>query len=224
MRFSNHYWGMTEYSKALEIQKNQVEKASYGDDAFLIGFEHPTVVTLGVRGGEKDLNLSKEAFEKKCISVVRVERGGEATLHSPGQLVIYPILPIKIMRIEVREFVRKLEEATIAFFSHFGVDCQRGKQEPGLYTASGKIAFIGIRVDRGVTYHGLAINAFNDLSLFQMIRSCGVQNESFDSLKNHGINASQAQLFDTFSTFFQREFFEKHANHDSFLTAVSDRV
>ncbi|MGE3974202.1 MAG: lipoyl(octanoyl) transferase LipB [Bdellovibrionales bacterium] len=221
---SGRYFGLCEYSQALDLQQQYVEIAREGPQAFLIGFEHPSVVTLGIRATTNDLKISEEELQSKEVALARIDRGGEATLHSPGQLVIYPILPLQRLGLNVREFVEKLEMTAISFFGSFGVTTTKGVGAPGIYSMKGKMGFIGIRVKNGVSYHGISLNICNDLSLFQMIRSCGKEKENFDQLSQYGVNASQMQLFEIFKEHFQFHFKEFFVSEASLLTEASRQV
>lgn len=185
--------GLTPYDLALTQQQEAWTAARSGSEGFILGLEHPAVVTLGKRGNEqKDLRYDPD---KSAVSVVHVDRGGQGTLHSPGQLVIYPIIPLSAWHIHVREFVELLQSAIQVWLKEKGVDAHRAPDEPGIYTSVGKIGFVGLRVERGITRHGIAINVYNDLSLFNLIRSCGKEVENFDSLKRYGINQELKSLF-----------------------------
>lgn len=166
--------------KAQEEALLQVEESGQMQ---IHGFEFDPVVTLGVRGKkDKDLMGLLEGFE-----VVSTKRGGEATIHNPGQLVIYPVVPIRKMKMGVSDYVCLLTKATKSFLKSFEIDSIT-KEEPGLYTDKGKIALFGIQVKRGITQHGIAINISNDLSCFEAIRVCGVSDQSMDRIENHSSN------------------------------------
>lgn len=168
-----NWLGTCEYERSLEIQGRAVQEVKLSSKAQFLSCEHPTVITLGKRGQPlTDILASLEVLREKNIKIVATERGGQATLHNPGQLVIYPIIPLKVWGIGVREYVECLERATAHYLAEYGMELERGA-EPGLYVSGQKIAAFGIRVDRGVTLHGLAININNDLQSFDFIRQCG---------------------------------------------------
>lgn len=173
------------YSETLELQlkySDQVREGKY--DGVVLFVEHPKVITLGRRAvmqsEVKHTNIEQLGFE-----IFKTDRGGEATIHSPGQLVIYPILPIRKMSIGVKHFIEIIFNTTILTLKDYGIEAKSDFCNPGIYTSIGKLGFIGIRVDRGVTRHGLAINFSNDLSLFQWIRPCGVSTIKLDRVCNH---------------------------------------
>ncbi len=131
----------------------------------LLLLEHEPVITLGSRAGAQDLHAPSG------IPVVRSERGGQATLHAPGQLISYPIVPIPGR--DLTEYVRGLEEANILTLREFGIRGERRKGRPGVYVSGDKISSIGLRCQRWVSSHGTSLNVTVDLSLFDAIVSCG---------------------------------------------------
>lgn len=140
------------------------------------------------------------------ISVVKIHRGGQATLHSPGQLVIYPIIDLKALSLGIKEYVNLLMAITRKVLANYGINTAFVVKNPGLYTDNGKICFFGIRVSRGITSHGIAINVNNDLGLFSNIRSCGKDHENFDSFAKRGIDADCQSLFSDWNKEFQLVF------------------
>ncbi len=131
----------------------------------LILVEHDPVVTLGRRGTDADVL-------DKTLPVFRVERGGEATFHGPGQLVGYPILKLPD-RLEVKRLVTDLEEVLIRACADFGIEASHEGPERGVWVGGKKIASLGLAVQRSVTFHGFAHNVSTDLASFLRIRPCG---------------------------------------------------
>ena len=172
----------------------------------IIGLEHPPTITVGKRllnknkSVEVSIGASADQFENfqkmaSGFTVFPTERGGQITLHSPGQLVIYPILNLDHLNMSVRKYVELLIQTSQDTLSALNIKTFEKNQSPGLYTNSGKIAFFGIRVQKKITSHGLAINITNDLNLFKRIVSCGVQNESFDRLAEYLPTTSCEEVF-----------------------------
>ncbi len=154
-------------------------------DFFVAGLMHPSVITLGKRGESSvDVQPTPAQLLERGIEVVSVDRGGQATLHTPGQLVIYPIVPLRAFEMGARSYIELLEATTISFLERYGIQAARpeGCAGPGLYTSRGKIAFFGVRIRNGVTLHGVSINIHNDLTTFSAIRSCGRNAESLDRI------------------------------------------
>ncbi len=184
------YLGRVDYVQALNLQNELVQKSQNLNQDFILGLEHPAVITLGRRATESEI-FSPD------IPVVSINRGGLATLHSEGQLMIYPIINVRECQIGVRHFVLHLLQSTQKTFSDLGVETFIDDQQIGLYTSRGKIAFCGIEIKSGVSLHGLSINIQNDLSLFRKIRSCGIQEMPLDKLKNYREDISLSEFFKT---------------------------
>lgn len=184
--------GEVEYAKALELQSLAWGKTKSDGVIRLLGLEHPTVITLGVRSQEsEDLSFAEE----KSPTVFRIDRGGQATLHSPGQLVIYPMISLEKRGLTPRAVVRLVEDVSLQVLADLGIRAERGEQA-GLYVGTKKIGFVGMRIDRRVTRHGLSLNVNNDLSLFRHIRPCGVQGQALTSVQNEGVGFSDCrQIF-----------------------------
>lgn len=168
--------------------------------------EHPSVITLGKRADPKEeIKINVDSLEDLNIQYYKIDRGGHATLHSPGQLVIYPILKLSEHNLSVRDYLCTLQRATIQFFKSLGIETHAKEDSPGIYTEKGKIAFFGIRVQKGVTYHGLSINVFNETEDFSLIRSCGTNQEKFDKIKDYGVDDSLESLFQKWVGFWNLE-------------------
>ncbi len=195
------------YQQSLDVQESLKHQVKGCKKAFLFGFECLPCVTLGLRGSKDvDLNCSDEECNRQGVDVVSVKRGGQATLHSPGQLVMYPIIDLRQWKLRPRDFLSFLEHITIDVLNGYGVQVRKKEKSAGLFTDIGKIVFFGVHISEGVSQHGLAINVANDLSLFRIIRSCGVKGRVHDSLKNRGVNVALRELCfswrDTASTYF----------------------
>lgn len=131
--------------------------------------EHPPVFTQGQAGKSEHLLFPGD------IPVVQTDRGGQVTYHGPGQLVAYPLLDLRRLNIGVRELVTRLEQTVIATLAHYGIESAAKPDAPGVYVKGDKIASLGLRVRRGCSFHGLALNVAMDLSPFQRINPCGYQ-------------------------------------------------
>ena len=129
--------------------------------------EHERVFTQGQTG------KAEHVLAPGDIPVVPVDRGGQVTYHGPGQLVAYPLIDLRRLGIGVRELVHRLEQVGIDLLAEYGIDVERREGAPGLYTGGRKILAIGIRVRRGCTFHGIALNNDLDLEPFTRINPCG---------------------------------------------------
>ena len=175
-----HWLGRIGYRDAWDLQHRLVDARIAGDigDQLLL-LEHDPVLTLGRYADESHVVASPAELERRGIEVIRVERGGEVTYHGPGQLVAYPILELSHRGLLLRPLVRALEAAMIATCTGFGVASARRDGHPGCWCAADsaeprKIGALGIRVQRGVSYHGIALNVDVDLGDFDLIDPCGM--------------------------------------------------
>ncbi len=139
--------------------------AATPDEIWLL--EHPPVFTLGLNGRHEHVLAPGD------IPVVHVDRGGQVTYHGPGQLVVYPLLDLKRHGLTVRSLVELLENAVIALCAAHGIEAIGRRDAPGVYVEGRKLASVGLRIKRGCSYHGLALNVSNDLSPFARINPCG---------------------------------------------------
>lgn len=204
----NKYYGLIDYQTALELQKKEHLRLQVeGNPYFIMAMEHEPVVSLGIRGkSEEDLLISEKELIKKGYSIERSDRGGQATLHMPGQLVIYPLVNLKHYQMGIKDFVCELLKISKEVLKEKGLVCETKEGEPGLFTSFGKIAFIGLRLRNHITYHGLSINISNDLEAFRWIRSCGIKEARLDSLSRNGLTISSKDFFDDWMRAFQKRF------------------
>lgn len=173
-------YGVVPYGQALALQHTlrerlQVDSAHPG---FLVCLQHPPVVTLGKRGQPSDI-ISPTLLADRGVELFRVDRGGEATYHGPGQLVIYPIVRLDDLGLGVVDVVRALAHALAEAVRPFGVELHYDPDHPGLWTdetPGRKMGSVGMRVSRGVSTHGAALNVLNDMIPFSWIVACGMPN------------------------------------------------
>jgi lipoate-protein ligase B len=144
----------------------------------LLLLEHDPVITIGRRGDMGDVLVTPAALTAKGITLHQTERGGRATYHGPGQLVGYPIAPLRSLAPDVTTYVRRIEEALIRTLVRVGVDGKQRECLPGVWVGDVKIASIGIAITRGVCWHGFALNVDPDLEAFHLIRPCGLDAEA----------------------------------------------
>jgi len=176
--------GLIPYAEALALQSDLVELRRTGEipDQLLL-LQHPHIITLGT-GSSRAHVLADEARRRELeIDLVEVGRGGDVTYHGPGQLVGYPILDLKPDRKDVHRYLRDLETVLVRTLDEIGI---RGEPVPdltGVWVEGRKIAAIGVRVSSGwITSHGFALNVSNDLSYFDTIVPCGIQDVSVTSV------------------------------------------
>ena len=145
-----------------------------GDSLLLL--EHPHTYTLGRRLIEEDLVLGEGERAARGIATYRVDRGGRATYHGPGQLVAYPVVRLS-GRYDVITYLRALEDALIATTARYGIGARRDPRHTGVWVDDDKIAAIGVKITRGVTMHGFALNVTTDLAMYGGIVPCGIAEE-----------------------------------------------
>src|SRR5258708_16544802 len=131
--------------------------------------EHPCVFALGLNAGREHL------LARGDIPVVQIDRGGQVTYHGPGQLMIYPLLNLRRLKLGVRDLVMALENAVIAYAAELGIAAAGSRKAPGVYVDGAKLASVGRRLPRGSSYHGTALNVSLDTQPFQRINGCGVK-------------------------------------------------
>jgi len=195
-KIESAFLGQLEYSKAFDIQMHLFELAKEKHQYSIIGLEHPAVISFGRRAASE--------MQPDClIPQIQSSRGGLATVHSEGQLVIYPIIDLKNFSLGVKSYVCVLLKSTQDFLLDLGVESSVGIENAGLYTSRGKIAFCGIQIKNGISLHGMSINVRNDLSLFGQIKICGVENQKLDRLQDYHINMTLKELFELWMTHFK---------------------
>jgi lipoyl(octanoyl) transferase len=179
-RLVAHWLGRVPYRVAWDLQRRLARARAagrIGDQLLLL--EHPAVLTLGRQADDIHVLAPAGLLEERGIEVLRVERGGEVTYHGPGQLVAYPIVHLNDRGLLLRPYVRALEAAMSATCAAHGVEAGRREGHPGCWVdADGvfprKIGALGVRVERGVAYHGIALNITVNLDDFGLIDPCGM--------------------------------------------------
>jgi len=178
--------GIMEYKRALEFQIKTLEegigKPFSLDRIFFV--EHPPVFTLGKRGGEENLTVSREFLASRGIHLVQTDRGGNITYHGPGQAVLYPIVDLEAKRMGVKDFVWGLEEIMKQTALDFHIQAGRNSLNHGLWVGNAKIGSVGLSIKKGISFHGLAMNINLDLEPFSWINPCGLSHISVTSVKN----------------------------------------
>ena len=209
--------GLVAYQDALALQHRIADDVRAGGDDALILLEHPPTYTLGVRGKQDHLLLSLDAFRARGADVVRTDRGGDVTFHGPGQIVGYPIINLRARDMGPATYVRSIERVIIDALARFGIDAGRVDGRPGVWTRGAKIAAIGVRVSRGVTTHGFALNVSTDLSYFDHIIPCGITDATVTSMQRVlGRAPATADIQDALVSAFARVFdvvIDQHREH-----------
>ncbi len=176
--------GLIPYEEALALQSDLVVRRRTGDipDQLLL-LQHPHIITLGTASSRSHVLADESRRQDLGIDLIDVGRGGDVTYHGPGQLVAYPILDLKPDRKDVHRYLRDLEAVLVRTLDEIGI---RGEPVPdltGVWVGGRKIAAIGVRISSGwITSHGFALNVSNDLSYFETIVPCGIQDVSVTSV------------------------------------------
>jgi len=180
--------GRVEYQQAWAqmLASNQSREADAPDELWFV--EHDPVFTLGMNGRREHV------LAPGSIPVVQTDRGGQVTYHGPGQLVIYPLLDIRRLRLGVRQLVQALENSVVRFVAANAVAAHARRDAPGVYVGNCKLASIGLRIRRGCSYHGVAVNVAMDREPFRRINPCGFAGLQVTDLATVGIDIGMAEL------------------------------
>ena len=144
--------------------------------------EHPPVFTLGLNAAKEHLLAPGD------IPVVQIDRGGQVTYHGPGMLMVYPLIDIRRAKIGVRTLVTALEQSVVDLLADFGVDAAAKPEAPGVYVEERKVASVGLRIRRGASFHGMALNVDGDLEPFSRINPCGYEKLEMINMRDLGVD------------------------------------
>lgn len=210
--------GVLEYGRALDLQE-QTRSDKIGDPELpdrVLFVQHPPVFTFGKRGGRENIMVSPEFLAEKGVATFQTDRGGNVTFHGPGQAVLYPIVDLERARIGVADFVYGLEEIMRRVAEDYDVRADRDERNHGLWVGTRKIGSVGLSIKKGISIHGLALNATLDLTPFTWINPCGMANVGMTSLAReldsrgiHRPDLSVDQVREKMKTYFC-QYFEFH--------------
>lgn len=183
-KFRVENWGLIDYNTAWDKQKELVKKIQSGkEQSTLVFCEHPSVITMGKNGTYENLKLSRETLAEKNIEVIDINRGGDVTLHNPRQLVGYPIFDLKEFKQDLHWFLRQIEQSIIDSLKSYQIDSSRVEGLTGVWIDDmRKVCAIGMHCSRWVTSHGFALNVNNDISEFDYIVPCGIEDKEVTSI------------------------------------------
>ena len=219
MSFHFTDWGLIPYAAAYEKQKELFEQAlqakSNGQKVnnTLIFCEHPHVITVGKNGKMSNLLYPENILKEKGVSLFHIDRGGDITYHGPGQLVVYPIFDLDSFHLGLKAYIHLLEEAVIKLLAGYNIKAERLQGATGVWLDTDnpqktrKICAIGVRSNRYITMHGLALNINTDLNYFRLINPCGFIDKGVTSMqtelgKEIDLNAIKARLLKIFEDIF----------------------
>jgi lipoyl(octanoyl) transferase len=176
--------GLTDYATAVAAMQrfSNERRPDTPDEIWLL--EHPPVYTLGLNTDPAHL------LGTGTIPVIQTDRGGQVTYHGPGQLIVYVMVDLVRARLGIRQVVTAMETAVIDLAANHGINALARRDAPGVYVNGAKLASVGLRVRRGSTYHGLALNVAMDLAPFRGINPCGHAGLPVTSLEELGVSAS----------------------------------
>ena len=189
--------GLTPYKEAQELQRRLITLRQKGriDDILLL-LEHPPTVTLGHFASSENILVTADELKQRGITLCSSDRAGEATFHCLGQMVAYPIMDIRHRVGRLREYLNCLEEVALQTLAHFGISAGRWQEHPGIWKDGKQIAAIGLLVSRGITMHGLSLNANPDLDDFDVINLCGLPGKKATSISR--LLGYEVNVYDVF--------------------------
>ena len=169
--------------RARALQDTLVRRIHDGDapDTLLL-MEHPHVFTRGRLGRDEHLLTPDAELAAQGVTVHETDRGGQITYHGPGQLVAYPVINLREWSGGPLEYIRTLERVIVETVADFGIEAHTEQGLTGVWTRGGKIAAIGVKISRGVAFHGLSINVNTDLSWYRHIIPCGIADRPVTSM------------------------------------------
>lgn len=204
-----------EVNRKLEERHFPAEEQSAPNHTFIF-CEHPHVYTLGKSGSEENLLINANKRQELGIQYYKINRGGDITYHGPGQIVGYPIFDLDHFFTDIHKYLRYLEEAVILTIAEYGLKGERSEKETGVWLdvdkpTARKICALGMKASRWVTMHGFAFNVNTDLSYFNHIVPCGIDDKDVTSMERElgekvDINEVKDKLKQHLATLFNIEF------------------
>ena len=180
--------GRVPYEPTWRRMQAFTDRRGPGDADELWFLEHPPVFTLGMNGSREPVLAPGD------IPVLHIDRGGQVTYHGPGQLVVYPLIDLDRARLNVRQLVVALEQAIIRCVARYGIEAASRCDAPGVYVGEKKLASLGLRIRRGCSYHGLALNVDMDLEPFSRINPCGFSGMEMTRLADLGVERTVEEV------------------------------
>lgn len=206
--FETQIWGLVDYKTAWARQKELAEISLAEKKNFLALCEHPSVITIGRGGGRENILCAPDFLESLGVGVETVDRGGDVTLHNPGQLVGYPIFNLENYKKDLHWFLREIEQTIIDLLAEFDIQAGRAEGMTGVWIdGKRKICAIGLHCSRWVITHGFALNVNNDIREFDYIVPCGIKNKEITSIsKEVGAEIDMYSVRDGCVAYFEKRF------------------
>jgi lipoyl(octanoyl) transferase len=175
------FLGRLSYAAGLEAQAAAAAEVERGSQGLILGLTHEPVITLGRHAKTANVLVDEGVLAARGIALARTDRGGDVTYHGPEQAIVYPIA--RLGSLGVKAFVRILERAMIDYLGALGLIAIARDDAPGVYVSGRKIGLLGLRVQRGITRHGLALNLGGSLEAFSLIHPCGHAGQALTSVE-----------------------------------------
>ncbi len=182
-------WGRADYATVWQAMQAFTRERTPASVDEIWQVEHPGVFTLGQAG--RDAHV----LNPGQIPLVRTDRGGQVTYHGPGQVVLYPLIQLRRYGLGVRRWVSVLENTVVTWLAGKGIEAAPRADAPGVYVDGAKIAALGLRVRKGCSYHGLAVNVAMDLAPFARINPCGYAGLAVTDCAQLGVHSTMAEAF-----------------------------
>jgi len=178
-------WGLIDYKEAWDRQRILVKEIQEKRNKnVLVLCQHPTVITIGKNGTDSNVIANRDFLKKMGVSVYDIDRGGDVTMHNPGQLVGYPIFNLSSYKEDLHWFLREIEETIIDTVADSNIESGRVNGLTGVWVEGNrKICAMGMHCSRWVTYHGFALNVTNNLDEFGYIVPCGIEDKGVTSIE-----------------------------------------
>jgi lipoyl(octanoyl) transferase len=183
------YWGRADYHPVWQAMREFTDQREAQTPDEIWQVEHPAVFTLGQAGRHEHV------LDAGDIPLVQSDRGGQVTYHGPGQIVLYPLLNLRRYGLGARRLVTLLEASVVNWLGQYGVIAAARADAPGVYVDNAKIAALGLRIRRGCSYHGVAVNIAMDLTPYQQINPCGHADLPVVDLATLGVHCSLERAF-----------------------------
>jgi lipoyl(octanoyl) transferase len=202
--------GRIDYPDALAMQEGMVglrREDKIPDTLLLV--EHPHVVTKGSGASEENILVDAAESDRLGLQIFETSRGGDVTYHGPGQIVGYPILQLRENERDAHAYLRRLEEMLMAVLADYGIESTRHPDYTGVWVGERKVAAIGVRLSKWITSHGFALNVNPDLTYFDTIVPCGIEEKGVTSMgeilgRSPAIHEVEERIVERFGEIFQR--------------------